>query len=83
MKIQSTRITEQTDDQAVIEMLISESADAEDSGDFLKIRLSIPSAPVPSVSALQLVAFRHVRELVNEKIQALQSLLSQHGVDIP
>jgi hypothetical protein len=83
MKLQSVRITEQTAEGAVLEMLLAEAVDTEDSGEFLKFRLSIPSAPVPRVAELQIVALRRVRELVSEHIQRLQSLLSQHHVDIP
>lgn len=83
MEIQSTLITEQTQERAVIEMLLADNPDAEAAGQFLKVRLSIPSAPIPRVSELQLVALRHTREIVTEHIRALQALLGRHNVDIP
>lgn len=83
MSIQSMRITDQTDDHAVIEMLIANDAEAEISGEFLKFRVPIPCEPVPHVEVLQLVALRRVRELVDAQIQRSQTLLRQHHVDIP
>ena len=82
MKIQNTRINEQTDESASIELFLADKPDAEISGEFLKLRLSIVSAPIPRVSQLQLVALRRTRELIDEQIVRLQSLLSRHHVDI-
>ena len=83
MKLQSVRITEQTAESAVLEMLLADDFDAEDDGEFLKFRLPIPYGPVPRVSVLQLVALRRARELIDEHIQDAQNLLRQHHVDIP
>jgi len=83
MKIQSTHISEQTGEHALIEMLLADNQDVETSGEFLRLRLSIPSSAIPRVSELQLVALRHARELIGEHIQRLQVLLGRHNVDIP
>ena len=84
MKIQSTLITETSADSTLIEILLSDSPDAETaSGEFLRARLSIPSGPVPRVSVLQVIALRRMRLLIDERIREIQSLLSLNHVDIP
>ena len=82
MKIQSTRITDQTDESAVIEMFLADAPTAEDAGEFLKLRLKIPSAAIPRVAELNLVALRRMREIIDEHIRHFQSLAGRHHVDI-
>jgi hypothetical protein len=83
MNFQSLRITDRTNERATVEMLFGDSADAELSGDFLKARLSIPFDPVPRLPTLELVALREMRNLIDERIADLESLLRRNHVDIP
>lgn len=84
MTIQSTRITEQTADRAVIEILLADRADAETTSDaFVKFREVIPSAPAPYIAQLQLVALERARARVMAEIEGLRALMRDNHVDIP
>ena len=82
MKIQSTLISAQTDERAVIELFLSENPNPVENVEFLRVKLPIHSAPAPRVEELQLVVLRRTREIIDGQIQRLQSLLRQHHVNI-
>jgi hypothetical protein len=85
MKIQSTLITEQTADGAVIEMFLAEEprGDGALPKEFLMLRLSVPSDSVQHVAVLQLIALRNARTLIDARIQGAQDQLRLRDIDIP
>lgn len=82
-KIQTTLISEVTDSTAVVEMLISDAPDTDDSRQFVHLRSPIPCDPVPRVSIVQIAALRHAKGLIDAQIRGLQSALNRNDVDIP
>lgn len=83
MKILTTSLRDENEN-VTIDLLISETIDAPDSGgEFVKSRISIQNGPVPRVAVLQLIVLRRMRNVIDEQIQSLQSALRLNNVDIP